>query len=85
MAAPEGPYRADVLRTNFRNDASVIIDDGPGTDIGPYSIPGAVTRNSHVTHLAGPPHFYDSDGDGTVDSYGTGTIRPWAAARSRSS
>ncbi len=69
--APAGPYYAIDFETNFRNDAVVLIDDGLSTDIGAYSIPGANTRNAHATHLAGPPHFYDSDGDGTVDSYGT--------------
>jgi len=69
--APPGPYHTAEFHTNFRNDASVIIDDGLGTDIAPYSIPGAEAANSHATHLGGPPHFYDSDGDGTVDSYGS--------------
>ncbi len=69
--APAGPYYDTEMRTNFRNDASVIIPDGYGTDIAVYSVGGAENKNSHYTHLAGPPHFFDSDRDGTNDSFGT--------------
>ena len=69
--APAGPYFNDEMRTNFRNDASVIIPDGYDTDIAVYSVGGAELKNSHYTHLAGPPHFYDSDRDGENDSFGT--------------
>ncbi|MCP4590055.1 MAG: hypothetical protein GY842_04875, partial [bacterium] len=70
--APAGPYYADEFSTNFRSDASVLIPDGPpDTDIAQYSVSGAADVNSHYTHTVGPPHFYDSDRDGSVDSYGT--------------
>ncbi len=69
--APAGPYNSDEMRTNFRNDAIVIIPDGLGTDIATYSVGGTDPKNSHYTHLVGPPHFYDSDNDGTTDSFGT--------------
>ena len=69
--APAGPYNSAEFKTNFRNDASVIIPDGLDTDIAGYSTGGAVDANSHYTHTEGPPEFYDSDRDGSVDSYGT--------------
>jgi hypothetical protein len=69
--APPGPYYSAEFRTNFRSDASVIIPDGLGTDIAPHSMTGAVDFNSHYTHVLGPPQYYDSDHDGTVDSYGS--------------
>ncbi len=69
--APAGPYYADEFRTNFRSQSSVIIPDGEGTDIAEYSIGGAADVNSHHQHLAGPPHFVDSDHDGETDSFGT--------------
>ncbi len=69
--APAGPYNMPAITTNFRSDPSVIIPDGESTDIAGYSISGAISKNSHYTHLAGPPQFYDSDRDGAVDSYGT--------------
>jgi predicted CXXCH cytochrome family protein len=69
--APAGPYFSPTFQTNFRSDAVVIIADGLSTDIAGYSISGAKDVNSHVTHLAGPPHFFDSDHDGVTDSYGT--------------
>ena len=68
---PPGPYYSDRFATNFRSDAGVIIPDVAGTDIAGYSTSGAIDSNSHHTHLEGPPHFYDSDGDGSLDSYGT--------------
>lgn len=70
-SAPPGPYFTESMQTNFRQAASVIIPDGEGTDIAAYSIMGAQAKNSHYTHLTGPPHFYDSDRDSAVDSYGT--------------
>lgn len=70
--APAGPYYAPTMRTNFRNDVPMIIPDGQGTDISGYTITGVDAANSHYTHLmAGPPIFYDSDRDGTPDSYGS--------------
>lgn len=70
--APAGPYYDDEMRTNFRNDMPMIIDDGFDTDISMYTITGVSTpRNSHVTHVSGVPHSYDSDHDGVMDSRGT--------------
>jgi len=69
--APAGPYYADQFGTNFRSDDSVIIPDGLNTDIAPYSMTGATDFNAHYAHMDGPPHSYDSDRDGTADSYGT--------------
>lgn len=73
--APEGPFWSATFRTNFRNDPVVLIADGPdgapGTDIGAFSVGGATSRNSHVTHMGGPPGFWDTDNDGEYDSYGT--------------
>ncbi len=69
--AGPGPYNSPVFQTNFRGDASVIIDDGFGSDIAGYSTFGAVAHNSHYRHLLGPPTAYDTDRDGAIDSYGT--------------
>ncbi len=69
--APLGPYYGAEFGTNFRSDPSVIIPDGLGTDIAPYSMTGATNFNSHYRHLLAPPASSDTDHDGVVDSFGT--------------
>ncbi|MFC1572274.1 hypothetical protein ACFL6M_01625, partial [Candidatus Eisenbacteria bacterium] len=69
--APPGPYFSAQFQSNFRSDASVIIPDGLNTDIAGYSLSGAIDVNSHYTHMQAPPAPYDSDRDGTLDSYTT--------------
>ena len=71
--APAGDYYSPEMQTNFRNDVPMIIPDGQDTDISVYTVTGVDAANSHVTHLAGPPVFYDSDRDGLGDSYGACT------------
>lgn len=71
-APPDGPYYTTEFETNFRSDSSVIIPDGYGTDIAVYSVSGAIDVNSHYDHMKNaPPHYFDSDHDGELDSYGT--------------
>ncbi len=66
--APEGPSFSTEMRTNFRNDAPMIIPDGMGTDISMLTLTGVDAANSHATHMSGIPWSYDSDHDGTRDS-----------------
>jgi len=69
--APAGPYYSTEWRTNFRNDAPMIIPDGLDTDISVYTLTGVSAANSHATHMSGIPWSYDSDHDGERDSRNT--------------